>query len=401
VITRKEFRERTAKYLNSLSRDELFERFEITRVANITGYDILGIPVYSSCRPASKTISVSAGKSMNPEMARAGAVAEGIEFYTFENPVGWSDTQPYKAALELPTIRDSKWTPETPISITNVRHFASGNWAFLPSEMVWLRDREHFLCSSNGQALGGSFDDAFLQGVYEVVERDQITLRRISMENLRVFPPRVEIPQSMSDLYGRICAARLKLYLLYCSSDISIPVYVAILTDPFGGVGAFSGCGAHLNQSTAAERAILEAVQCRAVYIAGARDDILRRDFRKLKERDPNDFANECEALTVHPFPFDTFFEMSVQDELMVVLYKLSRWKNGIYYKHLDLGGIHAVKTVILGMECPKFTGEDAWRSIRYSTLAQAYINAAQDQGMENFGAVQQLKEISFETLSI
>src|SRR5215475_2628081 len=85
-MTREALRIRSAEYLNGLSLDYLFKKFGITRIANLTGLDQVGYPIYSVTRPLGQTVSVNAGKSLVPELSRAGAIAEGIEFHTFENP---------------------------------------------------------------------------------------------------------------------------------------------------------------------------------------------------------------------------------------------------------------------------------------------------------------------------
>src|SRR5271165_2656861 len=171
-MTRNELRRLSADYLNSLDRETLFNRFEITRIANITGLDVIGVPIYSSIRPAGKVVSVNAGKSSDPKAARAGAIAEAIEFYTFENP------------------RDD-------------------------DHRFWLRPRvidPDWLHSSNGQALGSCFEDAFLQALYEVIERDQVTLWRISLKRLAIHPPRVALPGLSDSIHLRVQSASLKLY---------------------------------------------------------------------------------------------------------------------------------------------------------------------------------------------
>ena len=57
----------------------LLPRFGITRVANITGLDRIGIPVWISVRPHGRSLSVAQGKGLTPELAQASAVMESIE----------------------------------------------------------------------------------------------------------------------------------------------------------------------------------------------------------------------------------------------------------------------------------------------------------------------------------
>ncbi|HOJ96632.1 MAG TPA: YcaO-like family protein, partial [Methanospirillum sp.] len=58
----------------------------ITRVADITGLDRIGIPVFSCIRPvaAEGAITVYNGKGATPIAARVSAIMEGLERYSAE-----------------------------------------------------------------------------------------------------------------------------------------------------------------------------------------------------------------------------------------------------------------------------------------------------------------------------
>ena len=386
--TRKTLRRRTAEYLNSISLDDLFLRFKITRVSRIDGLDCIGVPVYSVCRPESVTVSVNAGKSLDGRMARAGAIAEGIEFSTFENPVGefWVEPGLMNPLEWFPFAKDSTWAAETPIANEDVTVWGNGSLINVPSDLVWLLRRArydgppHFQMTSNGQAIGASFEDAFLQGLYECVERDQTVLRMCSESILKVWPPRVEPPESFATIVSKIHRASLKLFLFHCPVDIQIPCYWAVLADPYGGCGTFGGWGCDLNPNHAAERAILEAIQSRAVYISGARDDIERRNFDELKARDPSDLIRELESLPVlGQVPEGGYQYESLGEELSHARELLGPWAQQVCYKHIDLGELQAVKVIILGMEQPiaKY-----WKSMRWHKLAESYSRALASTGV-------------------
>src|SRR5450759_5231303 len=57
----------------------------ITRLANVTGLDVIGIPVIMACRPNSLSIAVSQGKGLTLDAAKASALMESIEGYFAEN----------------------------------------------------------------------------------------------------------------------------------------------------------------------------------------------------------------------------------------------------------------------------------------------------------------------------
>ena len=56
----------------------------ITRIANVTGFDTIGIPVVMVTRPNSRSISVSQGKGFDVPSAKASGVMESIESYHAE-----------------------------------------------------------------------------------------------------------------------------------------------------------------------------------------------------------------------------------------------------------------------------------------------------------------------------
>ena len=87
---RKEYNIETQR---SVSPEETLARVEgrlpaagITRVADITNLDRIGIPVFSSIRPTAQrgAVSVYNGKGATPIEARVSAMMEGIERYSAE-----------------------------------------------------------------------------------------------------------------------------------------------------------------------------------------------------------------------------------------------------------------------------------------------------------------------------
>ena len=60
-------------------------KFGITRVANITGLDRIGIPVTLAIRPNSRSVAVSQGKGRTLDDAKASALMEAIEIWHAEN----------------------------------------------------------------------------------------------------------------------------------------------------------------------------------------------------------------------------------------------------------------------------------------------------------------------------
>src|SRR3954471_5076631 len=59
----------------------------ISRVANVTGLDSLGIPVVMVCRPNSRSLAVSQGKGVDLLSARVSGLMESAELYHAETAV--------------------------------------------------------------------------------------------------------------------------------------------------------------------------------------------------------------------------------------------------------------------------------------------------------------------------
>src|SRR5690349_4818423 len=63
----------------------LAPRMGITRVAVLTGLDVIGIPVVAAVRPNSRSIAVHQGKGVTLAAAKASAVMEAVETFHAEN----------------------------------------------------------------------------------------------------------------------------------------------------------------------------------------------------------------------------------------------------------------------------------------------------------------------------
>ena len=57
----------------------------ITRIANVTGLDNIGIPVVMVCRPNSRGLSVSQGKGLDLHEAKVSGLMEAAELFHAEN----------------------------------------------------------------------------------------------------------------------------------------------------------------------------------------------------------------------------------------------------------------------------------------------------------------------------
>lgn len=267
----------------------------ITRVADITNLDRLGIPVFSSIRPTAGrgAISVYNGKGATPTEARVSAIMEGIERYSAEVPPG--ATLPVArypdAGSNIPTLDPADLIlprgtdPRMPIPWVAGYDLLQEEEILVPASAVFhpLPETYHqlFRTSTNGLASGNTLEEAVFHALMEVIERDAWSL----VEASRDTGPRVTaIGDALaSDLLSRFESAQVEVHVRDITSDLGIPTFAAVsddiqLRDP---ALLTLGMGTHTSARIALLRALTEVAQSRLTQIHGAREDTDTADFRR------------------------------------------------------------------------------------------------------------------------
>jgi ribosomal protein S12 methylthiotransferase accessory factor len=277
--------------------------FGITRVASVTGLDVLGVPVWMAVRPLARSLSVSQGKGISDALAFISAVMESIEMHHAEH---WDETGPivslgeafqderFASPASLSLRSDAKVTNATEVMWVAGEDLVTGRPAFLPKELLDLDFRMRrgvapiFLSSSNGLASGNTRVEAIVHGLCEVIERDQSCLWQID-QSLAADPrARMIKLETIDDPICRrqieVCKrANLDVWVWNCTYDIDVPVFACTIADR--GNATFypqraSGYGCHPVATIALSRAITEAIQSRLTHISGVRDDVTWERYR-------------------------------------------------------------------------------------------------------------------------
>ncbi len=259
--------------------------YGITRVADVTGLDVLGVPVAMGVRPLARTLSVSQGKGQTLLLAKISAAMEAIEFWhtEFHHPPV-SHRQLPAADLGLPyrieqlAEQDSLVTGHTPLDWVEAVGLESGATVPVPARIVTV-PTEHrpwvppgLRWNTNGLASGNTYQEACLHALYEVIERDAVT-RRISGAPVTYIEPASVADPSCAELIERITEGGATLRITLLSSRFDVPCFGATVWSPeFPAICL--GWGAHLDAGVAVSRAVTEAVQSRLTAIAGTRDDL-------------------------------------------------------------------------------------------------------------------------------
>lgn len=354
-------------------------RAGITRLANITGLDRVGIPVTLALRPNSPTIVCSAGKGLTLDAAWVSGAMEALELFHAERlslPVLRASYEelpsPVRVPLEqLPLTRHSLFHARRPYDWVMGWELLGEREVAVPIQLVDLvRGRERgpellpFQASANGLASGNVLLEALAHGLFEVVERDAAACWELALGRQGRHPPRVRLDTiehpPMRELLERLAQAGIEPFLFDCSMDTAVPVYAAYVMDPLQlHTGMSKGYGAHLDPNVAMTRALTEAVQGRTVLIAGSRDDVFRSQHRRMRHMDNPESHRMIREL---PEVVDARERVSeatptFEGDVALVLEKLRRVgleRVIVFDLSREDFPLHVVKTVVPGLEGPR-----------------------------------------------
>lgn len=294
-----------------------FAAMGLTRLADVTGLDRVGIPVVLSVRPNSASLAVDAGKGVTAEAATVSAAMESLERWAAERPrepalrARWRDAGAGDDIVLPPeaygTVRHGIFDPDERLAWCLAWDLSQREAVLVPDDMVGLRRNQlprdrvaPFPIGTNGLASGNSMVEAVCAGLLELIERDAIALWQAVQDAEAAVPPRIDAlslkDPTVCGLVDRLEASGIGLSLRDCTVDTNVPVYQALLWDrSTRHTGIYRGSGAHLDPAVAQARAVTEAVQSRVIYVAGSRDDFLRHDMLRLRMADRSDLVASLE----------------------------------------------------------------------------------------------------------
>jgi ribosomal protein S12 methylthiotransferase accessory factor len=275
----------------------------ITRVANITGLDVIGIPVAAAYRPNSRNIAVSQGKGLDLVSAKVSALMESIESFHAERvmlPLRLASLSEITSGHErvvdvtaLASVIESGFHPDRPILWIAARNLFDNEPTWIPFECVHTNytlplpaGSQCFQATSNGLSGGNHLLEAISHAVCELVERDAVALWYAG-QNKAGAAAQIDL----STIDDPDCLGVIELYIRAgvsvaawdITSDIGIPTFLCVIhspDEPRDGFLKADGMGCHPSRSIALLRALTEAAQSRLTVIAGARDDLMRDSYR-------------------------------------------------------------------------------------------------------------------------
>jgi ribosomal protein S12 methylthiotransferase accessory factor len=384
----------------------LARAYGVTRVADITGLDRLGIPVYCAIAPRTRDfLSVYSGKGAEPEDAMAGALMEAIERQAnlrAEPKMVRASAQelrrreaivePTEILTSLgPEYRDDRryeWLEgfdllnEAPAFVP--ASFAGYRWKHLRSGSIYQRT------TTNGLAAGNCLEEAVAQALCECVERDGWTLAELACH----WRPRAEvelergadpgmnfvddldrcplidldgISPAVEALLARFHKAGLDPLVRDASSDLGIPVVLAAIAEDEmpGFPQAHLGIGSHPDLAVAVARALTEVAQSRAGDIQGMREDLAPPDgggdstgvavhTRRVESIDRRRWVHGRSSFLRPWRQIEQHRHADVLEDIRLLLARLRRAgiRQAVVVDFSPAGsGLHVVRVVVPGLE--------------------------------------------------
>jgi ribosomal protein S12 methylthiotransferase accessory factor len=287
----------------------------VTRVADVTDLDRVGIPNFMTVRPhdLGPGISYYNGKGTTRADAHAGAMMEAIERHAGERYDG-----PVIVSSHYNLRSDHRCIDPLEINVPMVRKYSEHlmlEWV-LGFDLMMRRPTyaplncvvapyspdsgmSLFYTSTNGLASGNTRVDAVCHALCEVIERDATGLAmaradvrpavaailadigfdaKLPAEQGK--PPLISLrglPRRATALVRKLQQAGLEVELQNLTSATGIATIACTITEPQGqptAINNHSGCGTHPDARIALTRALTEAAQSRLTCIQGGREDL-------------------------------------------------------------------------------------------------------------------------------
>lgn len=348
----------------------------ISRVADITRMDRLGLPVFASVRPRGRALCVNAGKGVHPLEAKVGALMEAVEYAAaepqrsawvmrrlpvaeiarqFDDGLHWIDFAPVLGV----TI-----TPEQTVETVECEDLRTGKTVLLPAELVFVPyapadGATMFGWTSNGLASGNSLEEATLHALLEVLERDAVSMNKA--RDASQWLDSQGFPEPLRSLASAWHGLGIELAVRHVPNGFALPCIEAVLHEPgSASINLAAGFGLHIDREIALARALCEAAQSRLSHIHGGRDDITNF-YAKYAGANPVTRGEQEAGLIGRMFdpvrqiefgalPHEPCEDRSLAGMLGALLQRMSGLGFGAVFRHrfgIDLHGLHVVKLIV------------------------------------------------------
>lgn len=264
----------------------------VSRLADVTGLDRIGMPVWQAIRPWGRSLSVHQGKGLTPAAAQLGACMEAIECSHAE---AWAPPLRLACWADLPAAERCAARDDFAIWRGHAGAGAALAWAVadrLDGGTLWVPAAAVSLDltvdgpagvtrSSNGQGAGFDLAFASLKALCEVIERDAVGDWLATRSVFTRSADEIDLGAIdlgwFGDLATRCAALGIAVRAYALPAVIAIPIIAVEIHDAAAEAAGHPhavGTAAHPDAELALKAAFTEAIQARLTVIAGARDDL-------------------------------------------------------------------------------------------------------------------------------
>lgn len=386
----------------------------ITRLADITNMDILGIPNFSAVLPGTEDyIWVYSGKGPTRMDAKASALMESIERYS-SLPSGNRKKMIQGSYKELSKVSKIvhpsnvvepmilEYDDEMIMDFLSGYDLVNNERILIPAPLALFRYspkppaiNPFAYHHTNGLASGNVLEEAICHSLCELIERDATSLaelnasalpynflrtmtKYLSDNGLQIDPvdgtefvdddnkyPDVDISnidfKPISNLVKKFNDAKIPLIIKDITSPIGVPTFNASsiewITEDYGYLA--EGHGTHPDARIALLRAITEVSQTRAANIQGARDDLRKISYGNSNSDEKKTWQFMKSKNTIQFSNIKSFINDDILDDINFILSRLV--SNGLkQVVVVDLTNpqimIPVVRTIVPGLETFKIT---------------------------------------------
>ncbi|MEO9295157.1 MAG: YcaO-like family protein [Nitrososphaera sp.] len=394
----------------------LSKKIGVTRLADITDMDVLGIPNYSAVLPGTEDyIWVYSGKGPTKEHAMASALMESIERYS-SLPSG-GPRKFVRASYGELARKHKVLHPDDIVEPVRFEYRNDMQMDFMPGFDIAGNNQEIIMVPAsialfrynpqppavnpfsyfhtNGLASGNVIEEAVCHSLCEVIERDAMSIAELrasaipfhvlrtivhSLNSAGVKVPPIQSDRFVDDpgifpevdisdvdfepvrkLLSRFEKAGIPLIIKDITSDIGVPTFNASsiewVTHDYGYLA--EGHGTHPDARIALLRAITEVSQTRAANIQGARDDLRKIRYGENNTDDRRAWQFMPSKKKIKFSEVKTYFNEDILDDIKFILGRLKTVGLGraiiVDLTNPDLG-IPVVRAIVPGLETFKIT---------------------------------------------
>ena len=274
------------------------KRLGAIRPSKLSGLDQLGVPCWQVIRPDAidtpGNVTVLTGKGWTDDEALLGAYMEAIERH-------WAECCCLPTIIAKPSELQAKGEWYVPLAVMPLpTHITDpgdqplawvrgttleGRSILVPAHEIWCPfSPPPGACNpltwhSTGLAAGSHLTEAVLHGLLEVIERDAMAVAELYHVGRSVELAEVQ-STPVRELGAVLRHQGMTIEVKSLASIGGAHTFVAFLDDPMSQnpLRINGGHSSHVDPLIAFEDAVLEAIQSRAAFVAGSREDLVQLD---------------------------------------------------------------------------------------------------------------------------